>query len=242
MSISRVATQAVGITQDTSATVQKAFTANVTAGNLIVVGAAKFIAGGAAFVAGDCTKSAGTATIGSVSLDEVRTESVNAVAGVWSAIVTGSGSLTIQVSGATGSFWAMGINEYASTIGWDSARLYAHTNGTGNSNAPLSGNMTSATGVDGLFVGCIAYDASGTLGVPVNPRAGYTTIYSEIDGSLHEPGHTMDKIVTSANTDAVGATHVNTAIWEILGVVYKEAAGGSIASKPMAVRQLYVMP
>src|SRR5688572_25975197 len=77
----------------------------VTAGSLIVVGGKKFSPSTDAFVAGDCTKSAGTATIDTVTLDRGHNLDMAGGSGwgsaaLWSAIVTGSGTLTMQVGGA----------------------------------------------------------------------------------------------------------------------------------------------
>src|SRR5688572_17812296 len=100
---------------------------SVTAGSLIVVCGMKFSPTTDAFAAGDCTQSAGTATIGSVTLDrghnlDMAGGSGWGSVGIWSAPVTGSGTLTMQVGGAlAGSYLLIGAGEFSGS--WDSSRV-----------------------------------------------------------------------------------------------------------------------
>lgn len=129
-----------------------AFPYDVTAGDLIVVSGFGWNASSAhTFVAGDCTKTAGTATIDTPTLDKQITAADGAnrmSVGLWSAIVTGSGSLTMQVAGMPASSdVGIGVDALHATAGWDDGRVEA-SNGqvdeSGSGNAIHSGNVTTA--------------------------------------------------------------------------------------------------
>jgi hypothetical protein len=225
VTISQVASQADGVTQDAAAGVTRAFPGNVTAGNLVYVGCAKYDTG-VSFTAGNCTKSAGTATIGTPTLDVV-VQVGNIAFGVWSAIVTGTGSLTLQIASTAGTYFALGSDELASTVGWDAARAEASNTGSGNSVTQITGNITSAGAA--AFVGGVALDASANV-ADFTEQAAFTRIYLETDASLHEPGLTMLRIVASGTTDAIeSSTSSGARTYVAAGVAYKESGGAAAA-------------
>lgn len=206
MTISAVGAQAGGTTTDSASATTRAFPSNVTAGNMIVVVACKDAAG-SAFVAGDCTKSAGTATIGTISLDkELRIDLGGAsgdevAVGIWSCLVTGSGSCTMRVGGASGTYWVLGTMEFSSDVGFDASRLEASSSGsstTDNVLAASSGNGTSAG--KAVFVGVMVSNGSAT--VTITPDAAFTQVYEEQNGSLHLMGSVIRQIVAAGTTDA----------------------------------------
>ena len=96
-------------------TVSRAFPSNVTAGNLIVVACVRaLVSGGSdAFVSTDCAKLSGTATIGTVALDVALNFDVGGSnfgqVGIFSAIVTGSGSLTMEMSNGASAYMAVKV-------------------------------------------------------------------------------------------------------------------------------------
>lgn len=220
MTITAVGTQAGGSTVDNASAWTRAFGSNVAAGNLVVVAVSKYDPG-VSFTAGNCTKSAGTATIGTVTLDEVR-QAGNIAAGVWSALVTGSGSLTMQVASTAGTYFSAGSGEFASDVGWDAGRVEDHDTGAGTATQQVTGDMTSAGG--GLFFGVTSLDAGG-LDLGYTQQAAFTRIYLENDAGSHEPGAIMRRIVSSGTTDAVESSTDSSYPWVAAGVVYKEAAG-----------------
>src|SRR6476620_11075225 len=111
------AMQATGATSDATS-VTKAFASNVAVGNLIIGIGMKFTPSTDDFIGSDCTQSAGTATLSGFALDKVinRTNgSAFVVTGIYSALVTGAGSLTVQMGGGiTGAQVDIGIAEFHS--------------------------------------------------------------------------------------------------------------------------------
>jgi hypothetical protein len=206
---------------------------SVTAGQLIVVGAGKYSPSTDAFVAGDCTKSAGTATIGTVTLARTDGGSTGTGAfahtGIWWAICTGSGTLTMQVGGAVaGSYLHIGAEAFNGN--WDAASEEAENGAlnTGNAITALgTGNATSAGAA--LFVGVLALNTSNNTAI--NPDGAFTTIFESEDGTAHAVGSSIYRIVGTGTTDAADWTF--TALSGAAGdggcctlAVFKEAAGG----------------
>jgi len=229
MTITAIGGQAGGVSTDSSASTSRAFGSNVTAGTLIVVVAGKD--SGSAFVAGDCTKSAGTATIGAISLDTELRFDIGAgefiSIGIWSCLVTGAGSCTMQVAGAAGTFWGLATDEYSTDVGWDVSRV-ENTNSTGNATddaaSATSGNATSAGAA--LFMGGV--DLNGSGAITLTPDGAFTQIFEQEDGSLHSMFSAIRRIVSTGTTDsadwAITAAHRGSAA---ALVAYKEIGGGS---------------
>jgi hypothetical protein len=180
MAIAAVGSQAGGTNANNATSVSRAFGSNVSVGSLIIVVGMKFSPSNDAYVAGDCTKSAGTATIGTVALDHssnITTGGTNhAAVGIWSAIVTGAGSLTMQTAGAAaGSFLLIATAEFSGS--WDASRLEAGVSnaGTGADSdaAGTSGDATSAGAA--LFIGGLSLETNS--GGTITPDAAFTAIF-----------------------------------------------------------------
>ena len=122
-------TQGGGTSTADSATGSRAYASNVTSGNKIIVCCFRFAGSdnNDPFVAGDCAKSAGTATIGAVALlaeeNVAYTGTTFINAGVWAADVTGTGSLTMTITGDAGNYWGVVGIEINSDSGWDAGYL-----------------------------------------------------------------------------------------------------------------------
>lgn len=229
MTIAQVAAQAGGTTTDNSATVARAYPGNVTAGNLIIAVVGKYDAGSVAFTSTDIAKSAGTATIGAFALhaSDQNTGDTPHNIGVFSAIVSGSGSLTLTCTGSSGSYWEMGTDELSATGGWDGSRAEAtaDTNPTGGSTATtqISDDMTSAGAA--VFVGGVEISTGNNV-VSLTEDAAFTRIYREPDGTAHVVGISMLRIVTSGTTDRIESTSSSSELFIAAGVVLKEVGGG----------------
>jgi hypothetical protein len=220
MTISRASPSQVGGTiADATSPNTYALPNNVSVGQLVVVGC--FSDGAGVFASGDCTKSAGTATIGSFVLDKTVNQTTDQHAGIWSAIVTGAGSLTVAVA-TGGSFSVIGVNVYDGT--WDSSRLESSNSAVGTtSTTPSSGNATSAGAA--LFFGVLAVGNSAL--VTLTEDSNWTSVKESNDGGSHEVGEVIDRIVSSGTTDdanwtiSVAPTRTATCV-----AVYKEVGGG----------------
>jgi hypothetical protein len=220
---------------DASTSDTLAFGGNVTAGNLITVRVFAYAGGDStALVAGSVTKSAGTATIGAVTLDRGTgafeyDSGVYVQAAVFSCLVTGTGSLTMQISSNALLYFVWAISEYSTDVGWDASRVEAVNSATsatdGNATAS-SGNGASAGAA--LFEGVVAIpSSSGGADLVITEDGAFTLVVEETDHSAHMTGSVIRRIVSSATTDAAewaytsGAAHGNAAAL----VVYKEAGG-----------------
>lgn len=219
--------QATGATSD-GTSVAKAFSSNVAVGNLITVTGSRFTPSLDDFVAGDCTQSAGTATLGTITLDKVINRNTSGsnylVTGTWSAVVTGAGSLTMQVgNGVAGSAHNIGIVEAHS----DATTSFAvEATASGSSAAPpdpSTGNATSAGAA--LFIAGTTISASNVISITED--AGYNLVYEENNGALHLNSSAIYQIVGSGTTDNAGwTTGVNPITnWAATLVVYKELLG-----------------
>jgi hypothetical protein len=215
------------VTADGVTAITKAYTSNVATGNLLAITCGRFNATQVAFTAADCTLSAGTATLGTIALDAhaeaTPTEAIEA--GVWSAPVTAGGSATIRIAGSTGAYFELNVNEYsgADVSGTRvSGTPTAGSSNTGTSPATAGGVTTSG---DSLFIGAVATDYAGTNLAPVAGNS-FTLIGSSVNGSLHQTGASVRKIVTGASTDSLSVSLATTSLngWCACLVAYKAAA------------------
>lgn len=194
---------------DSATSVALAYGSNVTAGNRLIVIVSRFtVATTDPFVAGDLTKTAGTATIGTVALDAEDTNSTDASnqvnVGIFSVAVTGTGSLTLGVAGNTGNYWWINVTEWS---GLADAAAEDSAVATGTSTAASSGDATTAGA--GLFIAAVASNAPEA--VTLTKDAAFTDLHEEEDGSAHAVGASAYRIVASGTTDAgtftLGASH-----------------------------------
>lgn len=235
MAIAAVAGQEGGAGNASGASSQAyTFAGNVTAGSLIVIGAHRYNSDNAqhTFVAGNCTKTAGTSTIDTPTLDRAQDLNIGVIwysDAIFSALVTGSGSLTMTVAGGqAGSFWMVPGGEY--TGSWDSSRLEASNGGTAviGSTPAVSGNGTSAGA--GLFWGLLGSDGSST--VTITPEAAFTQVYEEQSASTKLIGGAERQIVAVGTTDQAEWTLSGIWTgWSALLAVYKEAGGGGATTR-----------
>lgn len=198
---------------------------NVGVGDLVVIAAAGNTA--VNWVAADCTQIAGTATLGAIALDFAINDGVDSRVGYWSAIVTGAGSLTMQVASA-GNYGVMGVEVY--TGSWDAARKEtSHSAPSTTSTTPTSGNATSAGAA--LFVGALAVKNSAA--VTLTEDAAFASIKDSLDGTAHVVGELIDRIVGTGTTDSADWV-INIAPSNSMAavVVYREvsASGVSVTS------------
>lgn len=220
-----------GISANATTSASLAFGSNVTAGNLVVVVAPKFSPSNDAWQAGDCTKSAGTATIGTIAFDvsisnQQASDGVYADMAIWSAIVTGSGSLTMQVSGAaSNSYILLSVAEFSGA--WDSSRLEtSNTNnadpGTTTTNCD-SGSVTSA-GAALMLAGIQLNVVSG--GGTLTEDGSFTSLFTNTT-TTDDNGGAQYRIVSTGTTDAANWTLSGDtlAAWAAAIAVYKEVVG-----------------
>lgn len=235
MTIAAVGGQNTGAT-GSGTSVSVAFPSNVAVGSLISVVGWRYEPSADAYIAGDCTKSAGTATIGTVTLDaqldQVDGGGGRATVGIWSAIVTGAGSLTMQVAGGSaGGFPCIAINEFSGN--WDSTRVEStNTNGTSATNTtPAHSNNATSAGA-ALFIGGLSLGNSGGS-MTITPDAAFTQTYENEAGGTSQAGSSIYRIVTGGTTDRAEWTVPTSGNngWGCAVVAYKEG-GPTITSQP----------
>lgn len=238
MSIAHVGGQSTGNHANSTTSIAVAFPGNITSGNLIVAIGLVYKPSSDAFVAGDLTKTSGTATIGTLSLDitpvnfAYNADTNFVLVGIWSAIVTGSGSCTLTLAGApAGSFLLLALDEFSGS--WDSLRVETsstNTDGTNNTTPAHSGNATSAGAA--LFIGGVAI-GSGTT-TTITPDVAFTQIFEDQAGATDMVGSAIYQIVGTGTTDRAEWTLSGSGTWSEgygAGVcVYREAAGAGSAN------------
>lgn len=236
MTIARVGGQGGGVT-GSGATISRAFPSNVAAGSLISVVAWKYSPAATAYSAGNCTQSAGTATLGAITLDrqvalayDGGTDYLHVA--VWSAIVATPGSLTMQVAGNAGDFSCLASDEFSGV--WDAARLEASnggSNATDGQTAASSGNA-SAVGA-ALFIGGLSVGNSGGT-IAVTPDAAFTTIFENEAGATTQVGSAVFQIAGAGLTDAAEWTIGSSGNlgWGAVVAVYKEAGPPPQVARP----------
>jgi hypothetical protein len=231
--VGAVAVQEIAtVTIDGATAITKAYTSNVASPNLLVVTAGRFHATQVAFTAADCTLSAGTAVLGTITLDahaEVTpTEAIES--GIWSAPVVTGGSATIRVGGGAGDFFWLQVNEYSGMDNTSSRVNGVGASGSSNTGtSPATAGSITSTG-DALFVGAVATDYGGTNLAPVAGNS-YTLIGSSTNGSLHQSGADARKIDTGAATESLSISLATTSLngWCACHVAYK-ATGAVVTS------------
>lgn len=219
--ITRVQTESA--TVDGATNFSDAFTSNVSAGSLIVVSAARWQSGNnTLYVAGNLTKTAGTATIGTPVLEYSGApggSSTAQVVGQWSVLVTGSGSLTLQVAHSGTAYGSIFMAEYTGT--WDGTRTEDTSSATGAGSPADSGNATSAGAA--VFVG--SYTSGVGTNSAITQDAAFTLIAEDESGSDRIEHSFIERIVATGTTDSASWTTAGSD-WAAGVVVYKESGGG----------------
>lgn len=222
---------------------------SVTAGQMIWVAAGKYSPSADAFAAGDCTKNAGTATIGAITLDNSAGGSTGGAAysytGQWSCLVTGTGTLTMQVSsGASGSYWLIAAEAFNGS--WDANRVEHAPTGVLNTDDLLAslgtGNGTSAGAA--LFCGGISINTNETTTLTAD--GAFTVAYEHEAGTSDGVGSFAYRIVSTGTTDEGAWSWTPVLNGGANGegasaclVVYKESSSQSNA--PRAMHHLQMM-
>lgn len=226
-----VRVQAAGSFTDDAANMDQATSGNVTAGNLLIVTVAKLTLTGSAdaFLLADLSKTAGTATIGTITLDASHNynySGTNYIAtAIYSVPVTGSGSLTMRCVLGSSQYGIIAVAE-RSGLDVTGARVEDTADAEGADTsiaAPSSGDATSAAGA--LFVGALSDVSTG--GQSHTEDAAFAVIYEQ-DSTDHAVGSFIDRIVTTGTTDAASWTSpANDNPWTAAAAVYKAAAAGA---------------
>lgn len=209
--------------------VSLAYGSDVSTDSLLVIVGSKVSTDTGGFSAGDLTKTAGTATITTLTLDtSVTVDAVQGKSstGIWSAIVTSGGSLTLQLAGVGANPGAhIALSEF--TGDWDASRLEDSATGSNaadNTNAATA-NATSAGAA--LFIGGAETFYISTVTMT---EGGAWTVIAETEGTSAgtSDAAAIYQIVGTGTTDAADWTLTNNLGWSGAEAIYQEAAAGGV--------------
>ncbi len=213
-------------------TISLAYGSNVTAGNRLVVGLNKNTGSSSRTPAvGDISKSAGTCTLGSWTLDsslqnQSSTDSTYESVALFSAPVTGAGSCTIQIAlGATGfaNICLFELYDSAST-GIDSS----NTGGNVTSGTEITSSFSSTTA--GIIIGAVVNDvASGNI--TFTPQTNYVDAYDSHNANTNLTGGFVYQITNGAkSSQQPGFAAPTTYPFAACAAAYKVAGVGTTLS------------
>lgn len=207
-----------GIKADNATLVAYPMPSNVTSGNVVMVGVAQALDGWTpAF--GDLTKTAGTATIGTVVLDQ---STANSSAGRGLAIfrvpITGSGSLTLSCTnaGRGGNYWALGAVEFS---GFNATPLSTTSTNTGLTSATATTGSISTTNPGVIFFVSAAINLT-----DFTYTASDTIVFSVGTASTTMTGIIQYKIINSSPNTLTATTGADVAAsWYDAYAAYKSS-------------------
>lgn len=205
--------------------VARAYPNNVAAGSLLTIMAGVMTAGANdPPVAGDLTKTAGTATLGTIARDAISTGDVGSGyyvhAAIYSVIVSGAGSLTLTLAGgANGAACWLAVDEYTGTF--DASRLVDSAVANGDDSAPSSGDADSPGAA--LFIGHASF-TNAAVGAAATEDAAFSLIGEQNASSTQLGFSSIARIVTGATTDAASWATSNPTGWATALAVYREVA------------------
>ena len=226
--------QASGTPNDDTTNSTHAFGSNVSVGNKILVASFRYAGtNSATYVSGDCTKSAGTATLGTITLRAAITVAYETgfylKVGIWEAEVTGSGSLTMQISGSGGSYWGTAGIELATSTSWEAGFVEdTATNSTSSDNTSASTGAMQSAGA-AIYIGVMSVSNNGgTVSITPGTINGVTptTVLEQENEDVNGIGSVVYALQTGATDDDVAWTLGNNLGWAAAGIVIKDEAGG----------------
>ena len=227
--ITAVANQATGLS-NCSGNVSISFPNNVTTGNTIVIASADY-----GYTAGPTlTKSAGTATIGTIVQDIATTTSAtgfstsNAEVRIWHASVTGSGSLTLHYVQSAACVM-LAINEYSGVA----ANPLDKTASTTGVSATESSGSFSPSG-DGLIV-MVSTEAS-TANFTYTQSD--TNIFRDSNGNTDFTAQAQYKLNSGTGPFTMTAGTGNSWLWIAATASFLPQASNNPASSSTAGRKM----
>lgn len=204
-----------------------AFTKNISSGNTIIAAMVRWTQGvDDAPVVGDISKSAGTATLGSFTLDKsmIFTDGSGQhfCIGFFRAAVTGSGSCTLAIAINSGDAIILSIFETDGTIAGQVDGTPAE--GTGNTGATA---VTSSfnTAAAGLIIGILGTDTG--FSHAITPSTDYQEVGEFENGGTGMTGSTIYRITSAPLTgETTDWTITSGDPWVCAAVTYIPASSG----------------
>jgi hypothetical protein len=213
-----------------AASIVLAFTNPVMANSVVTIDAARYTGGTTdPFVVGDLTKTAGTATIGTIVLDVSAIQDVEDVtdktnSGIWRVNVTGSGTLTFTLTGNSGDYFWMNVAEWADMDNVCMGTISA----IGNSTAADSGTLL--LNQPGMLLAALAVNA--VISVTLTEDAAFTLLNEEQNGAANSVGASAYRLTQGAVSDSGSWTLGSVEGWACCLAAYRDA--------PSPVRSLFI--
>jgi len=197
---------------------------SVTAGQLVVVWGMRFSPSNDRYQQSDCTQLAGTAALTPFVMhrqDGGWDGEFYSDSAIWSAIVTTSGTLTVQTAGAPSASYLL-IAAEAFNGSWDAERFVAHAGQLLPTNTTSSSSTGPATAQHAaLFCAALQLDATGATAFTADGN--FTLVY-ENETATDDNGSAIYRITSSGLTDAGDWTH-GTTHWGVSATlaIFREA-------------------
>jgi hypothetical protein len=200
-------------------TISFALPGNVAAGNVVLVGVNVYTAGGTGttFAAANLTKSAGTATIGIISLDASINATTTLVGcAVFRVPITGTGSLTLTFTVNTGANcrMIMGCAEYT---GENATPLDAGGSGSGSG----TGTTHTTGSISAVAQGVIFYCAAELASTNFTRTLSDTVVFKVDTGGSTFTGVIQYKIDNSSPNTLTDTTGADSSAWRCAYATYK---------------------
>lgn len=189
----------------------KAFASDVTSGNTLIVAEVNGRSGGPYSIS-SIAKTAGTATIGSFTAAGSGQTSTTRKCEIWTAPITGSGSLTLTV-----------------TMSGSTDLSFSESEFTGIASTPLDGTsgaaatsttascLVTTTNPNNVLIGIMGQGESST---PLTSGSGFTML-AESEASTFMPMHSEYRVITSAGNKTVDVGLDASKQWFIYGAAFK---------------------
>jgi hypothetical protein len=174
--------------------------------------------------ASDLAKTAGTATIGAIALDAVRTRTLAGPlylhSALYSVLVTAKGSLTLTLDGgASATFCNILGHEYQGA--WDASRLVTSVSNEGNGTIQTA--STAASTGPALFVSALMH-TNASIGSEATEQSPLRLI-AEQPSSPTQIGTSFADLIVNGPTSLNAAWVTNNSVdWIALCAVYREVA------------------
>jgi hypothetical protein len=212
--------QANGGVQNNTTVAKLTVASSLTAGNLLVVSCHRQAALGTTtlFQVSDISVE-GTATVGAFTMDvNYVTISTSDVVAIFSASITGGGTVTTKIAGSAGNYYTQSAYELNLNTGSMSLDPGKTSFARANSATPDSGNITSVS--SGIFIGCFGGDDSVLTSTTIDPA--WTLVYKQEDGANEPVGaHGYRVWNFGSTTDSISFTVSNSANWICIAAEYK---------------------
>ena len=186
----------------------------VTSGNTVLLAIASYLSGvGHNYAAGDVTKTAGSATIGTVVLDQATNQmaDISGVA-IFRVPITGSGTLTLTYNNTTagGFIFAMG----SEWVGFNASPVGTKATSTGTGTSHTSGSISTTS------AGIIFYVASEVSGGDFTRTYSDTLLYKVDAGASTYTAINQYKTISSSPNTLTDTTGSDSSAWRVVYVQY----------------------